>query len=136
MTANGWLNPGLDFLPQASIAVEYAEPGQGLGGASPLIAGFGWCEGRIGRSFAVRSITLTKKTTKPRNIKATTKSQQIVNLLSRQNGASIAELIKATSWQAHSVRGFMAGTLKKKGVEVTSTREDDKDRRYRILEKA
>lgn len=79
---------------------------------------------------------MPKKATKPRKIKATTKSYQIVSLLSRPIGASIAELVKATSWQAHSVRGFMAGTLKKKGVVVTSTREDDKDRRYRILEKA
>ncbi len=79
---------------------------------------------------------MAKKATKPRKIKTTTKSHQIVSLLSRPNGASIAELVKVTSWQAHSVRGFMAGTLKKKGVEVTSTREDDKDRRYRILEKA
>lgn len=79
---------------------------------------------------------MAKKTAKPRKTKTTTKSHQIVSLLSRSNGASIAELVKATSWQAHSVRGFMAGTLKKKGVEVTSTREEDKDRRYRILEKA
>lgn len=79
---------------------------------------------------------MTKKHTKPRKTKASTKSHEIVNLLSRPNGASIAELVKATSWQAHSVRGFMAGTLKKKGVVVSSTREDKKDRRYRILENA
>lgn len=79
---------------------------------------------------------MAKKTAKPRKTKATTKSYQIVSLLSRPSGASIAEIVKATNWQAHSVRGFMAGTLKKKGVEVTSTREGDKDRRYRILEEA
>lgn len=79
---------------------------------------------------------MAKKATKPRKIKTTTKSQLIVGLLSRPNGASIAELVKATSWQAHSVRGFMAGTLKKKEMEVTSARDGDKDRRYRILEKA
>lgn len=79
---------------------------------------------------------MAKKTAKARMNKAKTKSHQIVSLLSRPNGASIAELVKATSWQAHSIRSFMAGTLKKKGVEVTSARADDKDRRYRILEKA
>ena len=79
---------------------------------------------------------MAKKATKPRKSKPPTKSQQIVNLLSRTNGASIAELAKLTSWQAHSIRGFMAATLKKKGMEVTSTRDGDKDRRYRILEKA
>lgn len=75
---------------------------------------------------------MATKPAKPRR----TKSNQIVSLLTRPNGASIAELTKATSWQVHSVRGFMAGTLKKKGIVVTSTREDSKDRRYRILEKA
>ncbi len=79
---------------------------------------------------------MAKKATKPCKSKPQTKSQQIVSLLCRTNGASIAELVKVTSWQAHSIRGFMAGTLKKKGVEVTSTREDDKDRRYRIVETA
>lgn len=79
---------------------------------------------------------MSKNVTKSRKTNTTIKSHQMISLLSRPNGASIAELTKATSWQAHSVRGFMAGTLKKKGVEVSCTREGDKDRRYRILEKA
>lgn len=61
------------------------------------------------------------------------KTLQILGMLQRPNGASIAELIKATEWQAHSMRGFLAGTVRKKmGLDVTSTREDGKDRRYRI----
>jgi len=79
---------------------------------------------------------MTKKSTKPRGTKAKSKSGQIIHLLSRENGASIAELTRATGWQTHSVRGFIAGTLKKKGVEVASNREDGKDRRYSIVEKA
>jgi hypothetical protein len=102
----------------------------------PLMVGFRWCRGQIGWSFGARSTTMAKNTAKFRKSRPTTKSHQIVSLLSRPNGASIAELTKATSWQAHSVRGFMAGTLKQKGMKVTSTCEDDKDRRYRILEKA
>lgn len=63
----------------------------------------------------------------------TNKTQQILGMLQRPNGASIAELTKATDWQAHSVRGFLAGKVRKKmGLDVTSTREDGKDRRYRI----
>ena len=64
------------------------------------------------------------------------KSDRVLSLLKQASGATLDELMKATRWQAHSVRGFMAGTLKKKGMEVTSAREDDKARRYRILEKA
>lgn len=75
---------------------------------------------------------MAKKTTKPKKLR-TSKTQQILGMLQRPNGASIPELIKATEWQAHSVRGFLAGTVRKKmGLDVTSTREDGKERRYRI----
>lgn len=77
---------------------------------------------------------MTKKISKPRKpVSSATKSEQIVGLLKRANGATIAELAKATSWQEHSVRGFLSGTLKKKlSLEIISTREGDKDRRYQI----
>ena len=49
------------------------------------------------------------------------KSTMILQLLRRQQGATIAELIAATEWQQHSVRGFMSGTVKKKyGLRLTS----------------
>ena len=51
----------------------------------------------------------------------TTKHTQILKLLSRVGGASIEELMRATNWQQHSVRGFLAGTVKKKlGLAMTS----------------
>jgi hypothetical protein len=64
---------------------------------------------------------------------STSKQQRCINLLSRRDGATLAELIVATEWQAHSVRGFLSGTIKKKlGLSVTSTRDEDGARRYRI----
>jgi hypothetical protein len=46
---------------------------------------------------------------------------------------SIAELVEATAWQPHSVRGVIAGALKKKlGLAVTAERTEDGERRYRI----
>ena len=65
-------------------------------------------------------------------LRASTKSAQIVELLARANGASIRELTKATGWQAHSVRGFMARSLKKRGKSVTSCVENGGERRYRL----
>ncbi len=59
-----------------------------------------------------------------------TKGQQIIGLLNRPGGASIADLMKATGWQAHSVRGFLAGNLKKQGHVVSSSKEDGEGRRY------
>ena len=65
-----------------------------------------------------------------------TKLDLIVNHLGRNNGASIAELVKTSGWQAHSIRGFMAGTLKKRGLIVMSTKQEGKDRRYMLMESA
>ena len=64
-------------------------------------------------------------------IKAPSKLDAIETLLKRKNGASIAELTKATGWQQHSVRGAMAGALKKRGHAVSSDKNDG-TRRYRI----
>jgi hypothetical protein len=50
----------------------------------------------------------------------------LVELLERPEGATIGQLAEATGWQAHSVRGAMAGALKKKhGLTITSTKEAD-----------
>lgn len=65
------------------------------------------------------------------------KSQQIVGMLKRVNGASILELVKATDWQAHSIRGFLSGHVKKKlGLKIANSSEVGKDRRYRIQDAA
>ncbi len=62
-----------------------------------------------------------------------TKGDVIQALLKREYGATLDELTAATGWQAHSVRGFLAGTLKKKlGCTVASERGEDGVRRYRI----
>lgn len=55
----------------------------------------------------------------------------IVGQLKGPSGASIAELCAVTGWQAHSIRGAIAGALKRKGHVVTSARTDG-IRRYRI----
>ncbi len=63
-----------------------------------------------------------------------TKQQICIDLLRRPNGASIEELQEVTGWQAHSVRGFLAGAVKKKlGLVVVSEKPNDGPRRYRVL---
>jgi len=49
---------------------------------------------------------------------------QLQKLITREGGASIAEMIEATGWQQHSVRGAMAGALKKRGLAITSEKVD------------
>lgn len=62
--------------------------------------------------------------------KAPTKLDMVTGLLARPEGASIEELCTATGWQAHSVRGAMAGALKRKGHVITSDKHEGV-RRYR-----
>lgn len=62
-----------------------------------------------------------------------TKSDRMVQLLNRANGATIVELQKATDWQAHSVRGFLSGTVRKRmGLELISELDRRGVRRYKL----
>ncbi len=61
------------------------------------------------------------------------KTAAILELLQRPGGATSKELLKATGWQAHSVRGFISGTLGKKlGLTVVSTKGEDGERSYSV----
>ena len=61
------------------------------------------------------------------------KTAKFLGLLKRSGGATGADLMKATGWQAHSVRGFISGVLgKKMGLTVTSTRAENGSRRYAL----
>jgi hypothetical protein len=60
------------------------------------------------------------------------KQDQVIALLQRPTGATIDEIVAATDWQPHTVRGAISGTLKKKlGLTVTSDKEE-RGRVYRI----
>jgi Protein of unknown function (DUF3489) len=62
-----------------------------------------------------------------------TKHDRILELLNRPDGATFPELMQVTAWQQHSVRGFLAGTVKKKlGLNLTSSKAENGLRRYRI----
>jgi hypothetical protein len=70
----------------------------------------------------------------PVAIRPGTKLALVLDLLRRPEGTTIAEITAATDWQAHSVRGFISGTLKKKlGLTVSSEAEGDRGRVYRIV---
>jgi hypothetical protein len=61
------------------------------------------------------------------------KAAKVLELLKRPGGANLKEIMKATEWQAHSVRGFLSGTLRKKlGLTVESTKAEDGERSYSV----
>ena len=73
------------------------------------------------------------KTVQKKSIRPGTKLATIVDLLHRNKGATIAEIVDATGWQPHSVRGAISGSLKKKmGLTVTSETVEGRGRVYRI----
>jgi hypothetical protein len=61
------------------------------------------------------------------------KSNQILSLLRRKQGASLEEMQTTSGWQPHSVRGYLSGTIKKRmGLNLSSTKSKDGERRYAI----
>lgn len=77
--------------------------------------------------------TEAKDAQKPVAIRAGTKQAQIITLLQRPEGASIAEIVEATSWQAHTARGAISGALKKKlGLPVTSEKVEGRGTVYSL----
>ncbi len=61
------------------------------------------------------------------------KQQNCLDLLRRAKGASVEELQEITGWQAHTVRGFLSGDVKRKlGLELVSHKADNQPRRYHL----
>ena len=61
------------------------------------------------------------------------KTEKVLDLLKQAGGATLKELMKATGWQPHSVRGFLSGTVgKKMGLAVTSAKSEDGQRSYSV----
>ena len=86
----------------------------------------------IKRTTAKNAKGAAKTASTPR---AESKQSQLITMLRQPNGATIAEIAKALSWLPHTVRGAIAGALKKKlGLNVQSEKVDDRGRVYRIAE--
>ena len=65
--------------------------------------------------------------------RAESKGAKILALIERAKGATLAEIMKASGWQPHSVRGFLSGTVgKKMGLAVSSTKAEDGERTYSV----
>jgi Protein of unknown function (DUF3489) len=60
------------------------------------------------------------------------KTAQVVAMLQRENGATLAEIMERMGWQRHTVRGFMAGAMKRAGYTVESFKPEGGERTYRI----
>ena len=71
----------------------------------------------------------------PRQPRENSKEAQVIALLRQPQGVTLAQIGALTGWQAHSIRGFFAGALKKRrGMQVTSEKTASGERRYRIAD--
>jgi hypothetical protein len=74
-----------------------------------------------------------KQAKKAERERANTKQAKVIAMLKRPAGATVEQIVKATDWQPHTVRGFFAGALKKRlGIEVTSEATEEGKRVYGI----
>jgi hypothetical protein len=62
-----------------------------------------------------------------------TKGAKVLEMLARGKAATLAQIMKVTGWQAHSVRGFLSIAAKKHRIKIHSTRNEAGDRIYRII---
>lgn len=72
-------------------------------------------------------------TAKPVAIRAGTKQAQIIAMLQRPEGATVAEIVESTGWLAHSARGLISGALKKKlGLSITTEKVEGRGTVYQL----
>ena len=69
-------------------------------------------------AFAGKPARVAREPGAPRKPREGTKQEQVLALLRREEGATIAQICEATGWQQHTVRGFFAGLKKRQGIEV------------------
>ena len=100
----------------------------GLPGKQTLVIGD---DGRLALGLELRPTASAK--TKPHQGRAGTKQAQLVAMIAAPEGASTAEIVAAFGWQSHTVRGTIAGALKKRlGLQIGSEAIEGRGRVYRI----
>ena len=132
------LKPVKKFTDRKSAVARIWKAIQGLDGAAPETA-----------TAAQEAATPAPKVPKgaPKKAKATktakakdaapearegSKKARVIALLQRKNGATLAEIADKMGWKSWTVRGFMAGTMKKAGYTVESFKPEGGERTYRI----
>ena len=78
-----------------------------------------------------KKATRAKKAGKPEAARANKKAA-VIALMKRAKGATLTEIMKATDWQAHSVRGFISILGRKGGEKIESSKNEAGERVYRI----
>jgi hypothetical protein len=87
------------------------------------------------KATAAKAAPKAKKSAKPKDAagpREGSKMAQVIALMQRKGGVTISEVMEKMGWQKHTVRGFVAGALKKAGYTVESFKPENGERTYRI----
>ena len=110
-------------VPKAKKTAKGAKQGAKAKAAEPKKAAKG------GAKASKKAVQPARKSAAPR---AESKGAKILEMIGRAKGVTLAEIMKATDWQAHSVRGFISTAGKKHGVKIESAKNDAGERTYKI----
>ena len=88
--------------------------------------------GRTARTRTGAKSAKKETTASARKPRAESKGAQILELIGRAKGATLTEIMQATSWQAHSVRGFLSTAAKKHRLKIASARNEAGERTYKV----
>jgi Protein of unknown function (DUF3489) len=123
--------PGAQAEPEPLIASAetVATPGAQGADVAPLAAAPTKKATRVKKAPKAKEATEMKAESGPRE---GSKTAQVVAMLKREGGATLAEIMATMQWQKHTVRGFMAGAMKKAGFTVESFKPEGGERTYRI----
>ena len=88
---------------------------------------------KAGSDSKVQPTADTAKNPNRHKRRADSKQEKVLTLLRRSEGTTIAAIMNATDWQQHSVRGFLAGVVRKKFGLTLETKKTDGKRIYRIV---
>jgi Protein of unknown function (DUF3489) len=103
------IRPSLRYVARRVLAAWDEEAGERAGLADAMAAL---------RAILVK-LAPAPRTTSPRKLREGTKQQEVLGMLRRPEGATIAQIAEATGWQPHTVRGFFAGLKKRQGIKVS-----------------
>ena len=118
-----------------AVLLHITDAGLAAIGIEPVTADSAPTSADEARSAGAQRNAPTEATPAPkaRTPRAGTKQATLIEMLRAKDGATIDEIVAATGWQPHTVRGAMSGALKKKlGLEVTSEKVVGRGRVYRL----
>jgi hypothetical protein len=122
----------------ARVALEKASSKKGASQTKGVPKGRKVANGGKTKAAPKKQARAGKKAAKPARAKeastprAESKGAKILELIGRPKGATLAEIMKAVAWQAHSVRGYLSTTAKKHRIKIESAKNDAGERTYKI----